>query len=46
LFALAVDRADARRQEARLSRLGIAARATRTVKHARAALNPFSTLRP
>jgi 4-diphosphocytidyl-2-C-methyl-D-erythritol kinase len=36
LFALAADRADARRQQARLSRLGLAVYATRTVRHARA----------
>ena len=39
LFALAADRADARRQEARLTRLGLATHAARTVKHARASIN-------
>jgi 4-diphosphocytidyl-2-C-methyl-D-erythritol kinase len=38
LFALAADRADARRQEAKLARLGLATYAARTVKHARAAI--------
>ena len=38
LFALAADRADARRQEARLARLGLATHAARTVKHARASI--------
>jgi 4-diphosphocytidyl-2-C-methyl-D-erythritol kinase len=38
LFALAADRADARRQEARLARLGLATYAVRTVKHARASI--------
>jgi 4-diphosphocytidyl-2-C-methyl-D-erythritol kinase len=38
LFALATDRTDARRQEARLARLGLAAHAARTVKHARASI--------
>jgi 4-diphosphocytidyl-2-C-methyl-D-erythritol kinase len=38
LFALAADRADARRQQTRLSRLGLAVYAARTVRHARASL--------
>jgi len=38
LFALAADRADARRQVARLARLGLATHAARTVKHARASI--------
>jgi 4-diphosphocytidyl-2-C-methyl-D-erythritol kinase len=38
LFALAADRADARRQQARLAQLGLAAHAARTVKHARASI--------
>jgi 4-diphosphocytidyl-2-C-methyl-D-erythritol kinase len=38
LFALAVDRADARQQQARLARLGLATHAARTVKHARASI--------
>jgi 4-diphosphocytidyl-2-C-methyl-D-erythritol kinase len=38
LFALAADRADARRQETRLAHLGLATYAARTVKHARASI--------
>ena len=38
LFALAADRPDARRQAARLARLGLPTYATRTVKHARASI--------
>ena len=38
LFALAVDRADARRQASRLARTGLSARGVRTVGHARAAI--------
>lgn len=38
LFALAADRADARRQENRLARLGLPTYAARTVKHARASI--------
>ena len=38
LFALAADRADAHRQEARLAQMGLSAYAARTVKHARASI--------
>jgi 4-diphosphocytidyl-2-C-methyl-D-erythritol kinase len=38
LFALAADRADAHRQQARLAHQGLPARLARTVKHARAAI--------
>jgi 4-diphosphocytidyl-2-C-methyl-D-erythritol kinase len=38
LFALATDRADARRQQTKLARLGLATHAARTVGHARASL--------
>ena len=38
IFALAQDRADARRQQTRLARLGVATYTARTVKHARASI--------
>jgi 4-diphosphocytidyl-2-C-methyl-D-erythritol kinase len=38
LFAFATDRADARRQQARLSRLGVTLTPARSVKHARASI--------
>jgi 4-diphosphocytidyl-2-C-methyl-D-erythritol kinase len=38
LFALARDRADARRQQTKLGKLGVATYAARTVKHARASI--------
>ena len=38
LFALARDRADARRQQSKLGKLGVATYAARTVKHARASI--------
>jgi 4-diphosphocytidyl-2-C-methyl-D-erythritol kinase len=38
LFALATDRADARRQEAKVTRAGLQSFAARTVKHARASI--------
>jgi 4-diphosphocytidyl-2-C-methyl-D-erythritol kinase len=45
LFALAFDRAEARRQQTRLARLGVSAITARTVRHARAAL-PFRPALP
>ena len=45
LFALAGDRADARRQVARLARPGLGVHAARTVKHARASIR-FAAQRP
>ena len=38
LFALATDRVDARRQQTKLGKLGVATYAARTVKHARASI--------